>query len=434
MKVDRNLQLKKFDPQIAELIKKETNRQREGLVMIPSENYASEAVLQAMGTSLSNKYSEGYPKKRYYSGNEFIDEIEQLCIDRSKELFEAEHANVQPHSGSSANMQVFMACLNPGDKVMGMDLSQGGHLTHGSPVNFSGQIYNFIPYGVDKETELIDMDVVRKIAIKEKPKMIVTGATAYPREFDFKAFAKIAQEIDAYLLADISHFVGLCLAGVHQKPFPHADVVTTTTHKTMRGPRSAIILCKKEDRYQKKYHKDSKFNLARRIDRAVFPGTQGGPLDHIIAAKAVMLKEAMQPEFLEYQKQIQKNAQVLADTLRETGIRLVSDGTDNHLLLLDLRPIKVTGSDASDALEEAYIYANKNSIPFDNASPFNPSGLRLGTPALTSRGMKEHEMVQIGSWISKIVKDPKNKSLIKKTRERVLELTKQFPVYETLDL
>ncbi len=432
MKDTRSLELNKFDPEVAKLIASETKRQKDGLVMIASENYASEAVLQAQGTALSNKYSEGYPGKRYYSGNEFIDQIEQLAIDRAKKLFDAEHANVQPHSGSSANMQAYFATLKPGDKVMGMNLSQGGHLTHGSPVNFSGQVYNFVPYGVDQKTERIDMDEVRKLALKEKPKMIVTGATAYPREFDFEAFKEIADEIDAYMLADISHFVGLCLAGVHKKPFPHADIVTTTTHKTLRGPRSAIILSKISDRFQERYHKDSKFNIAQRIDRAVFPGTQGGPLDHVVAAKAVMLKEAMEPDFLTYQKQIVKNAKALADTLMSQGLRLVSNGTDNHLMLVDLRLQNTTGIIAQDTLEKAGIYANRNSIPYDTASPFNPSGLRLGTPALTSRGMKESEMKQIGKWISAIVKDINNESLVKKTRQEVLELTKGFPVYTNL--
>ncbi len=428
----RSLNLKKFDPEVAKLISLETKRQKEGLVMIASENYASEAVLEAMGTALSNKYSEGYPGKRYYSGNEYIDQIETLAIERAKKLFNAEHANVQPHSGSSANMQAYFATLKPGDKIMGMNLSQGGHLTHGSPVNFSGQMYKFIPYGVDEKTEMIDMDVVRRLALKERPKMIVTGATAYPREFDFKEFSEIASEIDAYMLADVSHFVGLCLAGVHQKPFPYADIVTTTTHKTLRGPRSAMILSKIEDRYQQIYHKESKFNLAQRIDRAVFPGTQGGPLDHVTAAMAVMLKEAMEPDFLTYQKQIQKNAKILAETLMQNGVRIVSGGTDNHLMLLDLRAHKVTGQQVQDALEKAMIFTNKNSIPYDTASPFNPSGLRIGTPALTSRGMKESEMKLIGEMISRIIKNPHDNILLHKSKEDVLELTKKFPVYPNL--
>lgn len=430
----RNLELKKFDPEVAELINKETKRQQDGLVMIASENYASEAVLQAQGTALSNKYSEGYPGKRYYSGNEHVDKIETLAIERAKKLFSSEHANVQPHSGSSANMQAYFATIKPGDKVMGMNLSQGGHLTHGSPVNFSGQVYNFISYGVDKDTERIDMDEIRKLALKEKPKLIVSGATAYPREFDFKEFGEIAREIDAYHLADVSHIVGLCLAGVHNKPFPHADIVTTTTHKTLRGPRSAMILSKMEDRYQQSYHKDSKFNLAQRIDRAVFPGTQGGPLDHVIAAKAVMLKEAMEDDFIDYQKQIKKNAQVLAETLMSEGLRLVSNGTDNHLMLVDLRAQNVTGIVAQDTLEKAYIFCNRNSIPYDTAGPFNPSGIRLGTPALTSRGMKESEMKEIGKMIATIVKDINNTTLLTKTKNDVLELTKNFPVYQGMNL
>jgi glycine hydroxymethyltransferase len=329
-------------------------------------------------------------------------------------------------------MQAYFATLKPGDKVMGMNLSQGGHLTHGSLVNFSGQVYKFIPYGVDKETERIDMDEVRKLALKERPKMIVTGATAYPREFDFKEFGEIAQEIDAYMLADVSHFVGLCLAGIHQKPFPHADIVTTTTHKTLRGPRSALILSKINDRYQDLYHKESKFNLAQRIDRAVFPGTQGGPLDHVTAAMAVMLKEAMEPDFIEYQKQIAKNAKVLSKTLMDNGVRIVSGGTDNHLMLLDLRTFNVTGQQVQDALEKAMIFANKNSIPYDTASPFNPSGLRIGTPGLTSRGMKEPEMKLVGDWITAIIKDVNNASLIEKTKKEVISLTSKFPVYPNL--
>lgn len=432
MNTTRSLELKKFDPEVAKLISLETKRQKEGLVMIASENYASEAVLEAMGTALSNKYSEGYPGKRYYSGNEYIDQIETLCIERAKKLFGAEHANVQPHSGSSANMQAYFATLKPGDKVMGMNLAQGGHLTHGSPVNFSGQVYKFIPYGVNSDTERIDMDEVRKIALRERPKMIVTGATAYPREFDFKAFSEIANEINAYMFADISHFVGLCIAGIHQKPFPYADIVTTTTHKTLRGPRSAMILSKIEDRFQNVYHKESKFNLASRIDKAVFPGTQGGPIDNMIAAKAVMLKEAMEPDFLEYQKQIAKNAKVLAKTLMDNGIRIVSGGTDNHLMLLDLRGNNVTGQMVQDALEKAMIFTNKNSIPYDTASPFNPSGLRIGTPALTSRGMKEAEMKIVGEWISSIIKDVNNKALIEKTRNDVISLTQKFTLYPNL--
>lgn len=430
----RSLELRKFDPQVAELINKETIRQREGLVMIASENYASEAVLQAQGTALSNKYSEGYPGKRYYSGNEYIDQIETLAIERAKKLFEAEHANVQPHSGSSANMQAYFATLKPGDKVMGMNLSQGGHLTHGSPVNFSGQVYKFVPYGVDKVTERIDMDEVRKLALAEKPKMIVTGATAYPREFDFEEFGEICNDINAYHLADISHFVGLTLAGVHKKPFPYADIVTTTTHKTLRGPRSAMILSKIEDRYQQLYHRESKFNLAQRIDRAVFPGTQGGPLDHVIAAKAVMLKEAMEPGFLNYQKQIKRNASVLAETLMSEGLRLVSGGTDNHLMLIDLRGQNVTGTQAQDTLEKAYVFCNKNSIPYDTASPFNPSGIRLGTPALTSRGMKESEMKEIGRMIANVIKNIDNTQVVEKTKQDVLALTKNFPLYTGLSI
>lgn len=424
--------LQQQDPEIYNLIKKEIARQKEGLVMIPSENYASEAVIEAMGTALSNKYSEGYPGKRYYTGNQYIDQIENLAIERAKKLFNAEHANVQPNAGSPANFEAYYAVLQPRDKIMALDLAHGGHLTHGGKANFSSKLYNFVYYGVDKDTEMVDMDKVREIALKEKPKMIITGATAYPRIIDFEKFYEISKAIDAYLLADISHIVGLCLAGVHPNPTPFADIVTSTTHKTLRGPRSAVILCKKEDRYQEKYHAGKKRNLAERIDHAVFPGMQGGPLDHIIAAKAVCFAEAMKEEFRNYQKQIVKNAKILAEVLMGNGLRLVSGGTDNHLMLINCEPLGITGRQGSEAMARAEIYTNRNSIPFDNGSAFEPSGIRLGTPALTTRGMGEEDMRIIGKWISDILHDVNNEELIEKIKNEVLEMAKRFPIYEKL--
>ena len=424
--------LPKQDPEIFDLLQKETKRQKDGLVMIPSENLASEAVLEALGTPIQNKYAEGYPGKRYYSGNEFVDQIENIAINRALELFGAEHANVQPHSGSGANMAAYMATINPGDKVMGLNLSHGGHLTHGSPVNFSGKLFNFVHYGVDQKTERIDMNQVREIALKERPKMIVSGATAYPRELDFKAFDDIAKEINAYHLSDISHIVGLCLAGVHPNPTAHADIVMTTTTKTLRGPRSAVILCKNEDRYQSLYHPENKKNLAQRIDFAVFPTLQGGPLEHVIAAKAVAFKEAMTDEFRRDQIQTKKNAIKLAEVLNTRGLRLVSGGTDNHLVLADCTSIGITGAIAQNALEKVQIYGNKNTIPFETRSPFDPSGLRLGTPALSSRGMKETEMEIIGNLIMDVLTNIDNQEVYEKTAKKVKELTSQFPIYQTL--
>jgi glycine hydroxymethyltransferase len=406
------------DRGVAEIVKKEVVRQKEGLVMIPSENYASLAVLEAMATPLSNKYAEGYPGKRYYTGNQFIDKIESLAIERARELFGADHANVQPNAGSGANMAIYLATLQPGDKVMGLKLDQGGHLSHGHPVNFSGQWYNFIQYGVRKDTELIDMDEVYKLAKKEKPKMIITGATAYPRIFDFKTWRQIADEVGAILLADISHFVGLCISGDHPHPLPYADIIMTTTHKTLRGPRSAIILCKQ--RY------------AKAIDKAVFPGTQGGPMEHIIAAKAVCFKEAMSDDFEEYGHQILKNAKVLAETLQAAGIRLISGGTDNHLMLIDCGPLKITGREGSEALAECGIYTNRNTIPYDPGSAFEPSGIRLGTPALTTRGMREEEMKIVGEQIAKVLKNIGSERIKNNARRQVLQLTKEFPIYEAL--
>ncbi len=412
--------LKKSDPQVAELISQELDRQKDGLVMIPSENYASVSVLEAMGTVLSNKYAEGYPKKRYYTGNEYIDQIEELAIDRAKKLFGAEHANVQPNAGSPANLAIYLSSLKPGDKVMGMKLDQGGHLTHGHPVNLSGQLYNFVQYGVRKDSELIDLDEVREMALKEKPKMIVTGATAYPRIFDFHAFKKICDEVGALLLADISHFVGLCISGDHPHPVPDADFVMTTTHKTLRGPRSAIILCKEK--------------YAKALDKAIFPGTQGGPLEHIIAAKAVCFAEALKPEFKTYGHQIAKNAKALAQTLLDEGLRLVSGGTDNHLMLIDCRPLNITGREGSDALAQGGIYTNRNTVPYDTGSAFEPSGIRLGTPALTTRGMEEKQMEIIGKIIAKVLKNTSDEKIKKELKDTVAQLTKEFPIYPDLTI
>lgn len=421
-----------FDPELEALLKKELEREQNGLVMIASENFASPTVLEAAGTVLTNKYAEGYPGKRYYSGNAYIDEIESLAIARAKKLFGAEHVNVQPHSGSGANMACYMAVLKPNDTVLGLDLAHGGHLTHGNPVNFSGKTYNFVAYKVEKDTECINMDEVRSIAKEVKPKLILSGATAYPRTIDFDAFAEIAAEVNAYAMADISHIVGLILAGVHPSPVPTHDIVMTTTTKTMRGPRSAIILSKIIDRYQELYHKDTKRNLAKRIDSAVFPGIQGGPLEHIIAAKAVAFKEALSNSFIEYQKQIAKNAGELAVTLTRAGIRLVSGGTDTHLILVDCTGLPATAKENVDILESVGIYTNFNMIPYDTKSPFDPSGIRIGTPALTTRGMKESEMRVIGVLISSLLKKRPTEHDIKETRGKVEELTQSFPLYQNL--
>lgn len=408
--------LQNQDPEVAGLVAKEISRQQQGLVMIPSENYASKAVLQAMGSPLSNKYAEGYPGKRYYTGNQYIDEIENLAIARAKKLFSADYANVQPNAGSGANLAIYLATLKPGDKVMGLKLDQGGHLTHGHPVNFSGQWYQFIHYGVRKDTELIDLDEVRKLAKREKPKMIVTGATAYPRIFNFKAFREICDEVGALLFADISHFAGLCISGDHPQPFPEADIVMTTTHKTLRGPRSAIILCRQK--------------FASQIDKAVFPGTQGGPMEHVIAAKAVCFQEASRPEFIEYGHQIVRNAETLAVTLKEQGLRLVSGGTDNHLMLIDCVPLKISGRQGSETLADCGIYTNRNTIPYDSGSAFEPSGIRLGTPALTTRGMKEEEMKIVGEMIARVLKNVDDEKIKNEVMKEVAELTKHFPIYK----
>lgn len=414
------------DPELYEAMMSELNRQRDVIELIASENIVSKAVLEVCGSHLTNKYSEGMPFKRYYGGNQFIDITEDLARKRAMELFGAEHANVQPHSGSQANAEVYLALLELKDKVLAMDLAHGGHLTHGSSVSFSGKFYNFVHYGVDKETEQINMDDVRKRALEERPKMILAGASAYPRFIDFKAFREIADEVGAYLMVDMAHIAGPIAAKLHPDPVPYADVITTTTHKTLRGPRGAMILCKTEDRFRP----DDKKNLAQKIDSAVFPGMQGGPLDHIIAAKGVAFHEALQPSFIDYQLQTLKNAKVLSETLLDNGFRIVSGGTDNHLLLVDLTNKNIPGKEAEVALGQAGLCCNRNMIPFDTRSPFNPSGIRLGTPAITTRGMKEEEMKQIGEWINKVIANPDDEVLKAKVKEEVLALTKRFPIYE----
>lgn len=410
--------LSTFDPEIADAIEKEIGRQRNGLEMIASENFVSRAVLEAMGTPLTNKYSEGYPGKRYYGGNEFIDVVENLARDRLKQLFGAEHANVQSHSGSTANMEAYFTLCNLGDKILGMNLAHGGHLTHGSSVNFSGKFYQFIPYGVRKDNHRIDMDEVRAIAQREKPKLILAGYTAYPRTIDFAAFKQIADEVGALFMVDMAHIAGLIAAGVHPSPVPYADIVTTTTHKTLRGPRGAAILCKT--------------SLAEKLDKAVMPGMQGGPLEHVIAAKAVAFKEALEPSFKDYAAQIVKNAQALAESLVHEGITLVSGGTDNHLILLDLSNTGVTGKQAEIALDSVGIYTNKNMVPYDTRKPLDPSGLRIGTPALTTRGFKEEDMRIIGGLIALTIKNYGKEDVYAIIRHKVKELTDAHPLYPGL--
>lgn len=411
--------LEEADQEIAKAIRSETDRQRYNLELSPSENFVSPAVLEALGSVMTNKYSEGYPHRRYYGGNQFVDVAEDLAIERAKQLFGAEHVNVQPYSGSPANIAVYVGLLELGDKIMGMKLAHGGHLTHGHPVNFSGMAFNFVQYGVDRETHFIDYDGVRRLVIEERPKLIVSGTTAYPRELDFVAFHEIAQEVGAISMADISHIAGLIVGGVHQNPFPFTDVVTSTTHKTLRGPRGAIILCKRK--------------FADAIDRAVFPGLQGGPHDHVNAAKAVAFKEALQPEFKEYAQQIVKNAKALADELLSLGFDLVSGGTDNHIILVDLTKKETTGKQAEKALDEANIACNKNMIPFDPRSPANPSGIRIGTPALTTRGMKEDEMRLVARLIAEVIDNTGDEAVYRKVRAQVRELCDQFPLYEMLN-
>lgn len=405
--------IRQTDSDIAEAMEKELERQRTHIELIASENFVSEAVMAAMGSHLTNKYAEGYPGKRYYGGCECVDIVENIARDRLKQLFGAEHANVQPHSGAQANLSVYFALLNPGDTIMGMDLSHGGHLTHGSPVNMSGKYFHFVPYGVSRETEQIDYDEMRRIALECKPKMIVAGASAYPRAIDFSKIADIAHEVGAYFMVDMAHIAGLVAAGLHMNPVQYADVVTSTTHKTLRGPRGGLILCKE--------------SLAKQIDKGIFPGTQGGPLMHIIAAKAVCFKEALSPEFKAYQTQVVKNASVLAEALQANGMRIVSGGTDNHLMLVDLTASGRTGKEVEALLDKANITVNKNTIPFETRSPFITSGIRIGTPAATSRGLNENDMILIASFISKIVE--KGEEAVDEVKQSVLALMAQHPLY-----
>ena len=403
------------DPQIAAAIDNETRRQHEGLELIASENFVSEAVLEAAGSVFTNKYAEGYPGKRYYGGCEFTDVVENLARDRAKQLFGAEHANVQPHAGSQANMEAYAAVLQPGDTILGLNLAHGGHLTHGHHLNFSGKTYKIIPYGVTKETETIDYDELEKLAEKERPKLIIGGGSAYPRIIDFVRMRQIADKVGALYLVDMAHFAGLVAGGVHPSPVPHAHIVTSTTHKTLRGPRSGMILSKAE--------------FAQAIDKVVFPGMQGGPLVHILAAKAVCFQEAMRPEFRDYARLIVANAKVLAQTLADEGFRIISGGTDTHLMLVDVFSKGMLGGEAEKALGEAGITVNKNAIPFDTNPPMKPSGIRIGTPALTTRGMKEEEMRQIGRWIAEALLHRTDAAVLSKVRKEVLDLCETFPLY-----
>ena len=407
-------ELKQYDSEVFAACDAELNRQRNNIELIASENIVSKAVLLAAGTVLTNKYAEGYPGKRYYGGCQCVDVVENIARERAKKLFGAEHANVQPHSGASANLAVFFALVNPGDTVMGLNLAHGGHLSHGSPVNISGKYFNIVPYNVSNETETLDYEAIRQTALECKPKMIIAGASAYAREIDFAKIREICDEVGAYYMVDMAHIAGLVAAGLHQSPVPYADVVTTTTHKTLRGPRGGLILCKEE--------------LAQKIDKAVFPGVQGGPLMHIIAAKAVALGEAMTDEFKEYQRQIVKNAAALANALQEENFRIVSGGTDNHLMLIDLRPFDITGKEFEKRLDEVHITVNKNTIPNDPQSPFITSGIRVGTPAVTTRGFKEAEMLKIAKWMKLVATDFDNCK--EKVSEEVMELCRQFPIYE----
>ena len=409
--------IKDYDLEIYNAILKEEKRQEEGIELIASENFVSKAVMEAAGSVFTNKYAEGYPERRYYGGCVNADTVEQLAIDRLKKIFGAKFANVQPHSGSQANMGVYVSLLEAGDKILGMGLSSGGHLTHGYKVNFSGKNYIGIEYGLNPETELLDYDEVRRLAVQEKPKIIVAGASAYSRIIDFKKFREIADEVGAYLMVDMAHIAGLVAAGEHPNPMEYADIVTSTTHKTMRGPRGGIILTNNEE-------------IAKKIDKAIFPGIQGGPLMHIIAAKAVAFKEALSPEFKEYQKQVVKNAKAMADALVKGGLRIVSGGTDNHLMLVDLRPKGVTGKLAEESLEKAGITCNKNAIPNDPEKPFVTSGVRLGTPAITARGMKEDESVKIAEMIIKVLENVNDDEKIAEVKNEVLKLTEKFPLYK----
>ena len=408
----------KNDPEIAQAVLNETERQTNKLELIASENFVSESILEAQGSTLTNKYAEGYPGRRYYGGCEFVDLVERLAISRAKELFNAEHVNVQPHSGTQANMAVFFTLLNPGDSFMGMSLACGGHLSHGHPLNFSGRFFKVIPYGVKKDTETIDFDEVYKLAVENKPKMILAGASAYPRSIDFAKFKEIADVVGAKFIVDMAHIAGLVAAKLHPDPVMYADFVTTTTHKTLRGPRSGLILCKEQ------YKKD--------LNRNLFPGLQGGPLMHVIAAKAVAFKEALTPEFKNYQQQILKNAKTLAFELMSQGLRIVSGGTDNHLMLVDLTSLKITGKIAEEALDIAGITVNKNAIPFDPNPPLITSGIRIGTPALTTRGMKENEMKIIAGFIVKTLKSPTDEKNLEKVGAKVKEFSKSFPIYKNI--
>lgn len=410
--------LRKVDPEVYQAIMKERDRQNDHLELIASENFVSRAVMEAAGTVLTNKYAEGYPGKRYYGGCEFVDVVEELARERAKKLFSAEHANVQPHSGANANTAVYFAMLEPGDTVLGMNLSHGGHLTHGSPVNLSGKYFRFVAYGVDRETEQINYDEVRRLALEHRPKMIVAGASAYPRVIDFARFRAIADEVGAYLFVDMAHIAGLVAAGLHPSPIPHAHFTTSTTHKTLRGPRGGLILTSAQ--------------FAKDIDKAVFPGTQGGPLMHIIAAKAVAFKEALEPSFREYQKQIVKNAAALAEALRGYGFNLVSGGTDNHLMLVNLSNKDVTGKEAETVLDRVGITVNKNTVPFETKSPMVTSGIRIGTPAVTTRGMKEGEMKLIASFINDAIEGRHDEHRLARIRSQVLELAHAFPLYQDL--
>lgn len=409
--------IRAHDPELCGYMEEELARQRSHLELIASENFVSETVMAAMGSHLTNKYAEGYPGKRYYGGCECVDKVEDLARDRVKKLFGAEHANVQPHSGAQANLSVYFALLNPGDTILGMNLSHGGHLTHGSPVNMSGKYFNVVPYGVSEADERIDYDELRRIANECKPKLIVAGASAYPREIRFDIISDIAKEVGAILMVDMAHIAGLVAAGLHMNPVPYADVVTSTTHKTLRGPRGGIILCKEE--------------YAKAIDKGIFPGTQGGPLMHTIAAKAACFHEALQPEFKVYQQQVVKNAAVLADSLQKAGLRIVSGGTDNHLMLVDLTASGRTGKEVEHLLDAANITVNKNTIPFETRSPFVTSGVRIGTPAATSRGMKEPEMALIGQWIAKLAKE--GDSAVEEVKQGVLKLCERFPLYPEVE-
>lgn len=409
--------LESIDPEVAHFIQKEQNRQEMGLELIASENYCSKAVMEAQGSCLTNKYAEGYPKKRYYNGCEFVDEIETLAIERLKKIFNASYANVQPHSGSGANMAVYMAMMNPGDTFLGMDLAQGGHLTHGSPVNFSGKLYKALHYGLDPKTEQIDYNALEDIAKRERPKMILAGASAYPRIIDFEKFSTIAKSVGATLFVDMAHIAGLVAAGLHPSPMQYADVVTSTTHKTLRGPRGGIILTNNEE-------------LGKKFNSLIFPGIQGGPLEHVIAGKAVAFKEALTPEFRTYQEQVIKNSKILASTLLANGIELVSGGTDNHLVLVKTDSVNMSGKEAGEILEKVDITCNKNMVPNDKRSPFVTSGIRLGTPAVTTRGFKEGETKLMAELIVKALRNPQNESVLKEVKQAVHDLCMKFPVYK----